>query len=27
MGHIIKVIGTEAEVGGYRGVYVAGLTK
>jgi len=27
MGHIIKVIGTEAEVGGYRGVYVAGSTK
>jgi len=27
MGHIIKVIGTEAKVEGYRGVYVAGLTK
>ena len=27
MGHIIKVIGTEAKVGGYRAVYVAGLTK
>ncbi len=27
MGHIIKVIGTEAHVGGYRAVYVAGLTK
>jgi hypothetical protein len=27
MGHIIKVIGTEAKVDGYRGVYVAGLTK
>ena len=27
MGHIIKVIGTEARVEGYRAVYVAGLTK
>ena len=27
MGHIIKVIGTEAQVGGYRAVYIAGLTK
>lgn len=27
MGHIIKVIGTEAQVNGYHGVYVAGLTK
>ncbi len=27
MGHIIKVIGTEAKVDGYHGVYVAGLTK
>jgi len=27
MGHIIKVIGTEAKVDGYRGVYVGGLTK
>jgi len=27
MGHIIKVIGTEAKVDGYRAVYVAGLTK
>lgn len=27
MAHIIKVIGTEARVNGYRAVYVAGLTK
>ena len=27
MGHIIKVIGTEARVNGYRAVYVPGLTK
>ncbi len=27
MGHIIKVVGTEAKLEGYRGVYVAGLTK
>jgi hypothetical protein len=27
MGHIVKVIGTEAQVNGYRAVYVAGLTK
>jgi hypothetical protein len=27
MGHIVKVIGTEAKLEGYRGVYVAGLTK
>jgi|SRR5580700_1560088 hypothetical protein len=27
MGHIIKVIGTEAKLEGYRAVYVAGLTK
>ena len=27
MGHIVKVIGTEARVNGYRAVYVAGLTK
>ncbi len=27
MGHIIKVVGTEAKADGYRGVYVAGLTK
>jgi len=27
MGHIIKVIGTEAKVGSYQAVYVAGLTK
>ncbi|HVN07267.1 MAG TPA: hypothetical protein VMT86_22765 [Bryobacteraceae bacterium] len=27
MGHIVKVIGTEAHVGAYRAVYIAGLTK
>jgi hypothetical protein len=27
MGHIIKVIGTEASVNGYSAIYVAGLTK
>src|SRR5450755_1366974 len=27
MGHIIKVIGTEASVNGYSALYVAGLTK
>jgi hypothetical protein len=27
MGHIVEVIGTEASVGGYRGIYVQGLTK
>jgi hypothetical protein len=27
MGHIVKVIGTEASVNGYRAIYVAGLTK
>ena len=27
MGHIIRVNGTEAQVGGYRGIYVQGLTK
>jgi hypothetical protein len=27
MGHIIRVIGTEARVNGYRAVYVSGLTK
>jgi len=27
MGHIVKVIGTEAHLEGYRAVYVAGLTK
>jgi hypothetical protein len=27
MGHIVKVIGTEASVNGYKAVYVAGLTK
>ena len=27
MGHIVKAIGTEAKVDGYRAVYVAGLTK
>jgi hypothetical protein len=27
MGHIIKVIGTEAKLEGYRAVYVGGLTK
>ena len=27
MGHIVKVIGTEAKVEGYRAIYVAGLTK
>jgi hypothetical protein len=27
MGHIVEVNGTEASVGGYRGIYVQGLTK
>ena len=27
MGHIISVSGTEASAGGYRGIYVQGLTK
>jgi hypothetical protein len=27
MGHIVEVIGTEASVGGYHGIYVLGLTK
>ncbi len=27
MGHIVTVNGTEASVGGYRGIYVQGLTK
>jgi len=27
MGHIVRVIGTEASVDGYRAVYVTGLTK
>ena len=27
MGHIVEVNGTEASVGGYRGIYVMGLTK
>ena len=27
MGHIIKVIGTEASVNGYKAVYIAGLSK
>jgi hypothetical protein len=27
MGHIVEVIGTEANVGSYRGIYVQGLTK
>lgn len=27
MGHIIAVNGTEAQVGGYRAIYVQGLTK
>jgi hypothetical protein len=27
MGHIVEVIGTEASVGGYHGIYVQGLTK
>jgi len=27
MGHIVRVNGTEAQVGGYRGIYVMGLTK
>jgi hypothetical protein len=27
MGHIVKVEGTEASVGAYRGIYVQGLTK
>jgi hypothetical protein len=27
MGHIVEVNGTEATVGPYRGIYVAGLTK
>ncbi|HTS31459.1 MAG TPA: hypothetical protein VMH81_36560 [Bryobacteraceae bacterium] len=27
MGHIVTVIGTEASVGGYHGIYVQGLTK
>ena len=27
MGHIVKVNGTEASVGGYRGIFVQGLTK
>jgi hypothetical protein len=27
MGHIVEVSGTEASVGGYRGIFVQGLTK
>ena len=27
MGHIVRVNGTEASVGAYRGIYVQGLTK
>jgi len=27
MGHIVTVIGTQANVGAYRGIYVRGLTK
>ena len=27
MGHIVQVSGTEASVGGYRAIYVQGLTK
>lgn len=27
MGHIVQVNGTEAQVGGYRAIYVQGLTK
>jgi len=27
MGHIVSVTGTEASVGGYRAIYVQGLTK
>jgi hypothetical protein len=27
MGHIVRIIGTEASVGAYRAVYVTGLTK
>ena len=27
MGHIVRVNGTEAQVGGYRAIYVLGLTK
>jgi len=27
MGHIVRVNGTEAQVGGYRAIYVMGLTK
>jgi len=27
MGHIVEVSGTEADVAGYRGIYVQGLTK
>ena len=27
MGHIVEVSGTEASVGGYRAIYVQGLTK
>ncbi len=27
MGHIVQVHGTEASVGGYRGIFVMGLTK
>lgn len=27
MGHIVEVNGTEASVGGYRGIFVQGLTK
>jgi len=27
MGHIVEVIGTEASVGSYHGIYVQGLTK
>jgi hypothetical protein len=27
MGHIVEVIGTEASVGAYHGIYVQGLTK
>ena len=27
MGHIVRVNGMKASVGGYRGIYVQGLTK
>jgi hypothetical protein len=27
MGHIVEVHGTEASVGGYRAIFVQGLTK